>query len=70
MLAGLAAVIDYLLTLAPSITQGYNTGDSGELASAAYTLGISHPTGSPLYTMLGYLVSHLTSAEPARSSPS
>ncbi|MDB5076365.1 MAG: hypothetical protein JWO42_2544 [Chloroflexi bacterium] len=66
VLAGFTAFIVFLLSLAPSITQGYNTGDSGELASTAYTLGISHPTGSPLYTMLGYLVTHLTTVEPAR----
>jgi hypothetical protein len=67
LLGSLIAFTVYVLSLAPTITQGYNTDDSGELASAAYTLGISHPTGSPLYAMLGYLVSHLTSAEPARA---
>jgi len=39
----------YLLTLAPSVT----SEDSGELISAAYSLGIPHPPGYPLWTSLG-----------------
>jgi hypothetical protein len=41
----------YLTTLAPSVLQI----DTGELASAQALLGIAHPTGYPLFTMLGYL---------------
>ena len=41
----------YLLTLAPGV-YGY---DSAELATGAYTLGIVHPTGYPLYLLLGKL---------------
>ncbi len=33
--------------------------DSGELALAAWTLGIAHPTGYPLYTLIGRLFSLL-----------
>ena len=33
-------------------------GDSGEYQFAAYILGIAHPTGYPLYLMLGWLWSH------------
>lgn len=40
--------IIYLLTLAPSV----NFIDSGELAAVAHTLGIPHPTGYPLFTLL------------------
>ncbi len=43
--------IVYLFTLAPSVVQI----DSGELAAVQSTLGIAHPTGYPLFTMLGYL---------------
>ena len=43
----------YLITLAPSVVQI----DSGELAAVQITLGIAHPTGYPLFTMLGYLFS-------------
>jgi hypothetical protein len=45
--------IIYLITLAPSVVQI----DSGELAAAQATLGIAHPTGYPLFTMIGYLFS-------------
>lgn len=45
----------YIKTLAPSVT----FGDSGELISAAYFLGISHPPGSPLWTILAKLFTFL-----------
>lgn len=41
----------YLLTLAPGVVQI----DSGELAAVASTLGIAHPTGYPLFTLIGYI---------------
>jgi len=43
--------IIYLFTLAPSVIQI----DSGELAAVQATLGIAHPTGYPLFTIIGYL---------------
>ncbi|HQF42809.1 MAG TPA: DUF2723 domain-containing protein [Ignavibacteriaceae bacterium] len=55
ILTGLAAFIIYILTLAPSVIEI----DTGELATVQITLGIAHPTGYPLYTMLGYLFSLL-----------
>ncbi len=63
--AFVAALILYLTTLAPSITLANGASDSGELASAAYTLGIAHPTGYPLYTVAGFVVTHLGRDEPA-----
>ncbi|MEK9150291.1 MAG: DUF2723 domain-containing protein [Candidatus Desantisbacteria bacterium] len=39
----------YLYTLTPTV--GFH--DSGELITVAYTLGIAHPPGYPLYTLLG-----------------
>jgi len=39
----------YLRTLCPTVY----IGDSGELIAAAYTLGIAHPPGYPLYCLLG-----------------
>jgi hypothetical protein len=41
----------YLRTMAPGLT----FGDAGDLATAAYQLGVPHPTGYPLYTLLGAL---------------
>lgn len=48
-------LIIYILTLSPDV---YFT-DSGELASVATTLGIAHPTGYPLFTLIGYLWSNI-----------
>ncbi len=52
--AGVAALILYLACLPPSVTGE----DSGELIAAAYTLGIPHPPGYPLWTLLGYAATH------------
>jgi len=41
----------YFKTVCPTVY----IGDSGELTAAAYTLGISHPTGYPLFCLLGKL---------------
>ena len=45
------ALAVYLRTLCPSLYWG----DCGELATVAATLGIPHPTGYPLYCLLGKL---------------
>jgi len=45
----------YLKTSSPTVT----FIDSGELALVCYTLGIPHPTGYPLYALLGKLVTML-----------
>src|SRR3990167_6536284 len=45
----------YILTLSRSIY----FGDSGEFITTAYTLGIAHPPGYPLYTMLAHLFTYL-----------
>lgn len=44
----------YVYTLAPSVSP---QGDSGELITMAALLGIAHPPGYPLYTLLGHLFS-------------
>jgi len=43
----------YIRTAAPTVT----FGDSGELVTAAATLGVPHPTGFPLYLLAGKLFS-------------
>ncbi len=53
--AGIAAFLIYLTTIAPSVIQI----DTGELAAVQTTLGIAHPTGYPLFTILGYIFSWL-----------
>ncbi len=47
----LTTLFVYILTLARSVS----FTDSGELAAVASTLGVAHPTGYPLFTILGYL---------------
>lgn len=49
VLAFLIPLIVYLITLAPTVT----FIDSGELATVASKLGVAHPTGYPLFTVLG-----------------
>lgn len=53
LLTSIIVFIIYMFTLAPSVVQI----DSGELAAVQATLGIAHPTGYPLFTILGYLFS-------------
>ncbi len=45
----------YILTLCPTV----DFIDSGELATVASTLGIAHPTGYPLFTLIGWVFAHL-----------
>ena len=54
---GIAFFFLYALTAAPSIVELYD--DSLEFQLVGPTLGIAHPTGYPLYTLLGGLWSRL-----------
>jgi hypothetical protein len=54
-LLGSAAFALYVLTLAPTVL----AGDGGEFQFVPYLLGVAHPTGYPLYTLLGWAWSHL-----------
>jgi hypothetical protein len=45
----------YVKTAAPTVL----TADGGEFQFVPYIAGIAHPTGYPLYTMLGWLWSHV-----------
>ena len=49
------SLIAYLSALCP----GISLGDAGELVSASYTLGIAHPPGYPVFTLLGKLFTFL-----------
>ncbi len=50
LILGLGVFFVYLRTLCPTLYWG----DCGELALVAATLGIPHPTGYPLYCLLGH----------------
>ena len=54
---GLAALILYVITAAPSVATIFD--DSLEFQVVLPTLGIAHPSGYPLYTLLGKLVTVL-----------
>ena len=53
VLTGIIVLIVYFTTLAPSVVEI----DAGELAAVQVLLGIAHPTGYPLFTLLGHLFS-------------
>jgi hypothetical protein len=59
LLAG-AALALYVATLAPTILPG----DPGEFQFVPPLLGIAHPTGYPLYNLLGWAWSHLPLSSP------
>ena len=55
LLAGVITFVVYLRTMAPSVV----AGDSAELQTVGYTLGIAHPTGYPLFVLLAKLFTFL-----------
>jgi hypothetical protein len=54
-LVSLATLVLYLVTLAPSTAMW----DTSEYIAAAYTLGLPHPPGNPLFVILGRVFSIL-----------
>jgi hypothetical protein len=65
LLLFVVCLVPYYLTLAPTITWEHDGTDSGDLVAAAYTLGIAHPPGYPLYMLLGKLFTFLPVGEVA-----
>ena len=59
--AGIICLIVYIITLNPTVT----FMDSGELAAVCAAFGIPHPTGYPLFLVIGYVFTKL----PFSSSP-
>lgn len=51
----LACVLLYWPGLSPSVV----AGDGGEFQALSYVLGIAHPTGYPLFLLLGWIAAHL-----------
>jgi hypothetical protein len=54
-IAGVLVLVLYLLTLAPTTSMW----DTSEYITAAYTLGIPHPPGNPLFVLLGRVATFL-----------
>ncbi len=55
VLTGLLIFLIYLTTIAPTIIQI----DAGELTAVQALLGIAHPTGYPLFTIIGFIFSKI-----------
>ena len=66
LVAALIAFIVHWLTLAHTITWRHNGADGGDLVTAAFVLGIPHPPGYPLYTLLAFFFARNPFFEPAR----
>jgi hypothetical protein len=49
------AFVVYLFTLYPTV----GWVDCGEISAGCYMLNVLHPTGYPLFTLIGYLFSHI-----------
>ena len=60
-IAGVTAFVAYVATLSPTVTGE----DSGEFISAAYTLGIPHPPGYPLWCLAAHAFTRLPFGEVA-----
>ncbi len=55
----LGIILITLLLYTATLLPGIGIGDTAEFQRIAPTLGVAHPTGYPLYTLLGWLWSHL-----------
>src|SRR3954468_12854124 len=55
LVVSLATLVLYLFTLSPSTAMW----DTSEYIAAAYTLGLPHPPGNPLFVLLGRVFSIL-----------
>ena len=59
--ASVPLFVIYLLTLSPTVP----LEDGGEMIRAAFCLGVTHPPGYPLYTLIGRLAMVLKAGDPA-----
>jgi 4-amino-4-deoxy-L-arabinose transferase-like glycosyltransferase len=70
-----SSILAIALAITMRVIYGYRVcpvlpvGDAGELATAAYTGGVAHPPGYPLFTILGRIFSHLSFHSPDRAFP-
>ena len=55
IVTALFSLVIYLLTVAPTVT----FWDAGEYMAASYTLGIPHAPGTPLFVLIGRVISLL-----------
>jgi hypothetical protein len=62
--AGAGAALLAAAIYFPTVLRSYGFIDKGEMAAAAATLGIPHPTGYPALTLLGHVATLLSPARP------
>lgn len=55
----LALAIALFVLYAPSLSRGVTFSDGPEISTAIVTLGVIHPTGYPIFTVLGHLFTRL-----------
>lgn len=58
ILATISVIFFFLCLFIYTQSQSLYGGDAGDLVTAAYAGGVAHPPGYPLYTFLGYILSH------------
>jgi hypothetical protein len=59
LVPGLAIAVGALVVYFRTLLPGIGFIDSGELVTVVHTLGIAHPTGYPLFTLVGWVFTHL-----------
>ncbi len=57
VLVGTAVLLALLVVMIPTLMPGVGYWDTGEFQAVGPSLGLAHPTGYPLYILLGKLVS-------------
>ena len=62
---GVVLAVGALVLYGATVAPGVLPADSGEFQLVAATLGIAHPPGYPLYTLVGWLFTRLTATSPA-----
>ncbi|MGH7709276.1 MAG: protein O-mannosyl-transferase family, partial [Vulcanimicrobiaceae bacterium] len=58
-LAFLGPLVLYVASLSPAVA----FWDTGEMQTVPWILGIAHPTGFPLFTLLGWAFSHVVAID-------
>lgn len=63
--SALAASALTFVVLVATTSRSIGLFDEGELAVAAYELGLGHPVGQPIHTLLGFVFAHLPGLAPS-----
>lgn len=61
LLIPIALFLFFLSLYLHNLSPGVFGGDVGDLVTASYVFGVAHPPGYPLFTLLGFIFSHIIS---------